>query len=154
MSGSEPNARAADGEYFDEFAARYQEILDANLAIAGETGVAFTRRRMAYLRRWLPILPARVMDFGCGIGLAIPFLLDAFPGCQVIGVDVSPESVRLGRERCRDERPRVSLTSELDAGDVDLVYTSGVFHPIPPGQRPGASGFIPSALRPRDVAAV
>ena len=154
MSGSRPNGGGAEAEYFDEFANRYQEILDANLAIAGETGVAFTRRRMAYLRRWLPILPVRVMDFGCGIGLAIPLLLDAFPGCQVVGVDVSPESVRLARERCRDERVRVSLTSELDVGDFDLVYTSGVFHHIPPGERADAMERIRSALRPGGVAAV
>src|ERR1700716_2895458 len=124
MSEPPPNGAGADAQYFDEFASRYQEILDANLSIGGETGVAFTRRRMAYLRRRLPILPVRVMDFGCGIGLAIPFLLDAFPGCQVFGVDVSAESVRLARDRCRDERVRVSLTSELDAGEFDLVYTS------------------------------
>lgn len=154
MSASQPAGRGAESEYFDEFANRYQEILDANLAIAGETGASFTQRRMTYLRRHLPVLPRRVMDFGCGVGLAIPFLLDAFPGCQVVGVDVSPESVKLAHEWHHGERVRVSLPADLEAGDFDLVYTSGVFHHIPVDERPGAAEFIFRALRPGGAVAV
>ncbi len=137
----------AEGVYFDGFAERYQEILDRNLAIVGESGVAFTRRRMTYLRRRLSVLPRRIMDFGCGIGLAIPFLLDAFPGSHVVGVDVSAESVRIARDRNRDERVEVSTPSELRCEDFDFVYASGVFHHIPPGERSDAVGFIKRVLR-------
>jgi SAM-dependent methyltransferase len=153
-SESRPAGEGPDSEYFDEFAGRYQEILDANLALAGESGAAFTLRRMRYLRRRLPLWPLRVMDFGCGIGLAIPFLLDAFPGCRVVGVDVSPESVRLAGERHRHDRVSVSLPSELEAHDFDLVYSSGVFHHIPVEERARALEFIRAALRPGGVVAI
>jgi SAM-dependent methyltransferase len=152
--GPDSTLPGAQPAHFDGFAGRYQEVLDANLAITGETGVVFTELRMAYLRRRLPLLPSRVLDFGCGIGLAIPFLLAAFPGCQVVGVDVSPESVRVASSRCRDERVSFSLPSELDAGAFDLVYTSGVIHHIPRDERPDAVRVIWNALRPGGTVAI
>ncbi len=155
MRAAQPAPGGSDPEYFDAFADRYERILDANLAVAGETGASFTRRRMGYLRRRLVLLPVRVMDFGCGVGLAIPHLLEAFPGSQVVGIDVSTESVRIARERHRGcERVQVSLPPELDRGDFDLVYASGVFHHIAADERPGAAKFIWDALRPGGVVVV
>jgi SAM-dependent methyltransferase len=144
----------ADSPHFDGFADRYQEVLNANLAITGETGATFTQQRMRYLRRRLPVLPTRVMDFGCGIGLAIPFLLDAFPGCRVVGVDISPESVKVARERYGGDRVRVSLPSEVERNDFDLVYSSGVFHHIAPSGRADVARFVWTALRPGGVAVI
>lgn len=141
-------------EYFDGFAEQYQQILDRNLAIVGATGAVFTRRRMEYLRRRLPVLPQRIMDFGCGIGMAIPFLLDAFPGSHVVGVDVSMESMSIARERNDHERFRVSTPADLAARDFDLVYASGVFHHIPQGERPGTLAFLYETLRPGGVVAI
>ncbi len=145
---------AVDREHFDDFVERYQEMLDGGLGIVGETGAAFTERRMHYLRRRLPMLPARVLDFGCGIGLAIPHLLDAFPGCRVVGADVSPESVRIANQRLRDERVRVSLVSEIEPGAFDLAYASGVFHHIAVGERAQAASCMRTALRPGGVAVI
>jgi SAM-dependent methyltransferase len=144
----------ADSAHFDGFADRYQELLNANLAITGETSAAFTERRMRYLRRRLPMLPARVMDFGCGIGLAIPHLLDAFPGCHVVAVDISPESVKVAREQHAGDRVRVSLPSEVEGEDFDLVYSSGVFHHIPLCERADVARFVWKTLRPGGVAVI
>jgi SAM-dependent methyltransferase len=146
--------QGADSAHFDGFADSYQEILNANLAITGETSAAFTERRMRYLRQRLPMLPTRVMDFGCGIGLAIPHLLDAFPGCRVVAVDISPESVKVAQERYSSERVRVSLPSEVEEEDFDLVYSSGVFHHIPPSERAEVARFVWKALRPGGVAVI
>ena len=155
MSAAQPAPSDSQPQYFDEFAERYETILDANLSVAGETAAGFTRRRMRYLRRRLGLLPVRVMDFGCGVGLAIPFLLEAFPGSEVVGTDVSPESVKMARERHRHcDRVQVSLPSELEAGDFDLVYASGVFHHIPVHERAGAANFIWDALRPGGVVVI
>ncbi len=154
MSAAQPAPDGSESEYFDAFAEEYETILDANLSIAGETGTSFTRRRMRYLRRRLAMLPVRVMDFGCGVGLAIPHWRP-FPGSQVVGFDVSPESVRIARERHRGcDRVQVSLPSELEAGDFDLVYASGVFHHIPAEERHGAASFIWDTLRPGGVVVI
>ncbi len=155
MKATQPGSGDSESEYFDAFAERYQMILDANLAITGETGAAFTRRRMSHLLRRLAILPVRVMDFGCGVGLAIPLLLEAFPGSHVVGIDVSSESVRIARERHRGcDRVQIAAPSELAAGDFDLVYASGVFHHIPTVERPGAAKFIWDTLRPGGVVVI
>jgi SAM-dependent methyltransferase len=142
-------------EYFDDFARDYEAILDGWLSMVGETGQAFTHRRMEYLRSHLGILPNRVMDFGCGIGLAISLLLDAFPNSEVVGVDVSRESVDVARKRYRDiSRVQIALTSELKVNNFDLVYASGVFHHIPADERAAAAGFIWTSLRPGGVVMV
>lgn len=153
---TERSSRADDAgpAYFDGYASRYQDVVNANLAITGETAAGFTERRMAYLRRRLTPLPARVMDFGCGVGTAIPFLLRAFPGCKVVGVDVSAESIIHARDQYLDERVSFSLLSELSANDFDLVYASGVVHHISPSQRAEVFEFILERLRPGGVLAV
>ncbi|HZV48958.1 MAG TPA: class I SAM-dependent methyltransferase [Candidatus Dormibacteraeota bacterium] len=137
--------------YFDVHARKYQETLDSNLALIGETGEAFVEYRMNYLRRRLPLLPRRVLDFGCGIGMAIPHLLAAFPGCEVVGVDVSEESVKVARSRLRDDRARVTLNDDLVADGFDLAYASGVFHHIESEHRLEAARYIFRALRPGGV---
>jgi SAM-dependent methyltransferase len=145
---------SGDPRYFDTYAARYRETLDANLALVGETGEAFVTYRMEYLRRRLPLLPRRVLDFGCGIGMAVPHLLEAFPLCDVVGVDVSEESIKVARSRVQSDRATFALNSELAADRFDLAYASGVFHHIDPALRADAARFIFRALRPGGVFAL
>lgn len=137
-----------DPEYFDAYAARYEDILNTNLRVVGEASAAMVQYRMEYLRGRLGVLPLRVMDFGCGIGLAIPYLRKAFPGAHVVGVDVSWKSVERARELYAGERVQVCLNSELDRGDFDLVYSSGVFHHVPADQRQQEASFVFETLRP------
>ncbi len=138
---------------FDLFASRYDRLLDENLRRSGETAADFTRARLRYLSRRLPLLPSRVMDFGAGIGLAIPHLLSALPGCTVTAVDISPASVHVATERFQDDpRVTVKLRSEFTpAGEFDMVYASGVFHHIEPDARLEEAKFVLEVLRPGGV---
>jgi SAM-dependent methyltransferase len=153
MSTPSSTSEDVESQHFDSYAERYQEVINTTLAMTGGTTKEFTRYRMAYLRHRLPLLPKQVMDFGCGIGLAIPELLEAFPGSDVVGVDVSMESLKVAREQLGDSAT-ICLGSELDRHDFDLAYCNGVFHHIPPDERPREARFVFDALRPGGVFAL
>ncbi len=46
------------------------------------------------------------------------------------------------------------FTDYVPAADIDLIYSNGVFHHIPPQQRPGALDFMWRALRPGGIFAL
>ena len=93
--------RVAIEQYFDRTA------LDAWAKLTSDAPVSRIRQTVregreamrATLSSWLPsdLAGARVLDAGCGPGVFSVEL--AQRGAQVVGVDLSPELVRLGRER-------------------------------------------------------
>ena len=42
--------------------------------------------------------PERILDFGCGVGVAGELLHQRFPGAEIVGTDVSERAVQLARE--------------------------------------------------------
>ena len=78
---------------------------------------------------------AKVVDVGCGTGLALELLADAFPESVFEGYDVSERAIGAARERFAD-RPNVSLHLVGGeylpmTGDVDLVMTLDCLHDMP-----------------------
>lgn len=66
-----------------------------------------------------------VIEFGCGDGRQLA--LADYP--SYVGVDVSPEAIRLCSERFLDHPSKTFLTSEQDPGEADLVLSLDViFH--------------------------
>jgi SAM-dependent methyltransferase len=143
---------SADHLEFDQFADEYREALDRGVAASGESMEFFAEGRVKWLARCLTELsfsPARVLDFGCGTGTATQFLL-RLPGVEnVCGVDVSSRSLDVARrthgsygvefQRCEDV---------AEEGGQDLVFTNGVFHHIPVGERARAVQYVARVLRP------
>ena len=106
----------ADGlqRYFaDVLAARRAEVAEWNAA-------------------WAPYvtgLPARILDAGCGPGFVALALADRYPDAEVVGVDIEPEAIALGRA-FGGESGRVNLrTGDLlappaaDLGSFDLIVS-------------------------------
>lgn len=61
--------------------------------------------------RWLPGVPGlaerleegiRIADIGCGSGTAAILMAEAYPDCEVVGFDVSGDSVAIARSRAGD----------------------------------------------------
>ena len=111
------------------------------------------------VRRWLPAVPglverllagARVADIGCGTGTAAISMAQAFPASQVIGFDVSDESLDVARARAVDI-PNVEFARHaaedfpIEPG-FDLVTTFDVIHDLA-DPRAGLAR-IRAALRP------
>jgi SAM-dependent methyltransferase len=127
---------------FDVFARDYDAALEQGLALSGEGRDYFARARMHWLARRLAHLDVETtsaLDFGCGTGAATPYFFDILGIERLVGIDVSGESIDVARRvfgapgasfhRCADYAP---------AGDIDLAFTNGVFHHIPPADRPAA----------------
>ena len=138
---------------FDRYAADYDAALERGLSVSGEDKDYFARERLLHLARCCAQLgfhPDRALDFGCGIGSAAPFFLEAFPELrQLIGTDLSPQSLDVARRRHGDRRVEFRLLSEhAPRADLDLVFCNGVFHHIPPVRRAGAVREIQERLRP------
>lgn len=140
---------------FDACAENYEAELDRGLSLSGEDKEYFARGRVAWMSGHLSRLagaPRRVLDYGCGTGTAMPFLRE-LPGVQqIVGVDLSARSLDVARRihggaevsfvPLRDFRPDASF---------DLAYCNGVFHHIPPVDRPASVACIYAALRPGGV---
>ncbi len=143
------------GAKFDLYATNYDEALAKGISISGEGRDYFAERRVSFLAeclRALGLVTTQVMDFGCGTGSTAPFLLRHLNPRAVLGVDVSAESITKARERPLGAGVSFErIQDHVPAEDIDLVYTNGVFHHIPPTHRSGALRFIWRSLQPGGI---
>lgn len=141
---------AAEAGDFDAVAASYEAALDQGLRLSGEGPEYFAQRRVAWTAQVLAGQDVRrVLDFGCGVGLAAPRLAEQFDAEAVWGFDPSINSIeRAQRERGAARFRFTADAAALPEGECDLAYCNGVFHHIPPEERAGALATIARALRP------
>jgi trans-aconitate 2-methyltransferase len=76
--------------------------------------------------------PRRVFDLGCGPGNSTELLVERYPQAEVVGVDSSPDMLRLARERLPD---RAFLAADLAHWSpqerADLLFANAVFQWVP-----------------------
>lgn len=111
----------------------YEGDLQRGLSLSGESAEYFAAARVAHTLsecRRVGLNPGRVLEFGCGTGLNLPLLKQAFPKARVAGTDVDPRLLEQARRRA----PGVDLIpfGSWEAEEWDLIYINGVFHHIPP----------------------
>jgi SAM-dependent methyltransferase len=137
---------------FDAFALEYDAALAQGISISGEDKNYFARGRVAWLARCLSHLkehPRAVMDFGCGTGSSIPFLLNELVADSLLAVDISLESLAVAKRSHGSPRVRfVSSAEQLPTERVDLAFCNGVFHHIPVIDRLTTMKRVYSSLRP------
>jgi SAM-dependent methyltransferase len=135
---------------FDGCADRYEEELARGLSVTGESMAYYARERIDWVKRLVErdrIEARRVLDFGCGVGHATPFILDRLGASEVVGVDVSNRSLERARQQYGSDRAQFVSPDELH-GTFDLAFTNGVFHHIAPVQRAAAIRLVFDAVRP------
>ena len=121
--------------HFDRFAGDYKQVLDRSVAVSGEDSSYFAEYKARYLRRILGAnFSARVLDFGCGIGLLAGLLKKYLPAIQLDGFDVSQESIGKVNSGLASHGIFTSDLSQL-GGDYGLIVIANVMHHIPPNQR-------------------
>jgi SAM-dependent methyltransferase len=149
---------STEASEFDRYAAEYDAALAQGLSVSGEDKDHFARGRVDWLTGALARLnvrPATVLDFGCGTGSATPFLLGIDGITSLIGVDVSARSLDVATREHGSSNARFHVFSEYHPdGTLDLAFCNGVFHHIPPADRPGAVHYILRALRPGGIFAL
>lgn len=143
------NSQTAENA-FDSYAAEYDVALEKGISVSGEDKEFFARSRIEFLAKQLErhaFFPQKILDFGCGTGSAIPYLLQAFPNASIVCVDVSSKSIEIAKNLHKSDRVNFALSSEdwVD-GRFDLVFCNGVFHHIPVQIRKDALSDIWNAL--------
>jgi SAM-dependent methyltransferase len=148
-----------DTAEFDKFAEEYLSTHSKNIACTGEDPEYFSRYKIEEVRRrWNKEKrrePSAILDFGTGIGNALPFLAKQFPGAALTALDVSQRSLEIAESRNPGMATFVlhdgSQNFPLPHGMFDLIFTACVFHHIPPAEHVGLFSQLRQLLKPNGV---
>jgi SAM-dependent methyltransferase len=116
---------------FDQFADSYDKTLKAALPAGLDEDQYFARYKIDFLAAATRNRNVdSILDFGCGAGRSLEYLVGAFPHASVSGYDPSAESIRLASQRV------ATANLSTDWQDIrqyafDLVFVANVFHHIP-----------------------
>jgi len=55
----------------------------------------FIKYKIDLLTSYIDIQPKSILDFGCGIGLSLPYLLNNFPKANISATDISESSLSI-----------------------------------------------------------
>jgi SAM-dependent methyltransferase len=140
---------------FDNYAGSYESALQQGLSVSGESSDYFAMGRVKWLRKRLERLIGgsldieSAMDFGCGTGNSVAFLLSELQVERVVGVDTSEQSLVQARERYSPVQTEfVHSENYIPSGGLDLAYCNGVFHHIPIEARASVASYIYRCLKP------
>jgi SAM-dependent methyltransferase len=133
---------------FDEYASRYEAVIDEYISFSGQSQDFYTRVKAEHLHRILDTKGAGseldVLDIGCGHGLIHRYMHD--PQYRLTGIDVAEKALR----RAQDGNPHVNydlydgLRLPYPDETFDVAFTICVLHHVPVDQR---AVFISEARR-------
>lgn len=132
-------------------AEEYDQLLNQGLSLSGENKLFFARGRILEMKKWLGLQQPirRILDFGCGIGDTTALIAEHFPESHVVGVDAERDAIEYANSKFSTNRVSFCTNEDLTStSPFDVCYTNGVFHHIPPSDRPEAIAFIHKALKP------
>lgn len=153
MSDSSPTSDAE----FDAHADEYAVMLSKAIATSGETAEYFAEYKVRDLAStWMRycggrVSQPRILDFGAGVGGAIPFFERYLPGAAVTCADASRRSLLIGQRRFAESAAFVHCPDgmlRLDDASFDIAYAACVFHHIPAEDRGRVLRELRRVLRP------
>ena len=121
---------------FDAIAPNYEKLVEDGMVLSGNDHEYFTQYKLLNL---LPILQrrrsAKILDYGCGIGLLSQAIVDSLPDITLHGFDISEKSIRKVPARLlTGNNIFTNDLNKLDT-DYDCVIFSTVLHHVPPDER-------------------
>jgi len=122
---------------FDLVADEYEIQHRRNIAITGEGPEFFADYKISVLANFASGLlpaPARILDFGSGIGNSIPFFRKYFPNASLTCADASSRSIELSRKRFPGQEHYTFIAGDKiphEDNAFDVTFSACVFHHIP-----------------------
>ena len=142
---------------FDAHANTYNQVLDASIGFSGDDSSYFAKYKVRDLHRELTAqgcdtsASLRLLDFGCGVGASIPYIRRHFAQSELLGVDVSEESLGEAQSRYGSFASFLKMSeNKLPVGvkALDAAYAMCVFHHIDECQHVELLSQIRSRLKP------
>ena len=130
---------------FDKFADEYYQSHLDSMKLTGEDPEYFAKYKIEAIQRYLEkehqsnphlvLSNLKILDFGSGVGNSTPHFLRQFPDCELSSVDVSQKSLDVALKRFPNHHRNYLFDGKklpFSDGSFDVVFTSCVFHHIPP----------------------
>lgn len=135
MQGEEvfkPNLEKRDSE-FDQYADSYKQLLSQSTGDKVEDVGFYARQKVRILKRLLGSErpPLNILDYGCGIGLSLAPLKEAFQQSKIYASDPSAKSLQIAASSSSAIPVAFEdLYTDKYQQAFDLIFTSCVFHHI------------------------
>lgn len=133
---------------FDNYVEDYEELTNKNLRFFNKSRNYFDSYKIEIAKE-IYKTPKKVLDFGCGIGLCIPFIKKNFSKSDIYATDTSEKSLNYLSKKYHDIN--ILKTDELynHKNYFDLIIIVGVFHHIIKKERRNLMKEIKSLLKNR-----
>jgi len=131
---------------FDEYASDYESLLKGQLGFFNAERDYFSEYKVRVVRERTASHAARILDFGTGIGLTLPFVRKWFPSAEIHASDISEAS--LDRVRARHTDVTIVRDRDLVPDQYDIILVITVIHHVAPDLRPELFRRLETLLRP------
>lgn len=88
-----------------------------------------------------------VLDVGCGTGTLCMEILKKIPDGKVHGIDLSPAIIKQAKKKSKDIDYKVSSATKIPHKNMDVIFSTFMFHLLEKNERAGALKAIKKALR-------
>lgn len=115
---------------FDEFVEEYNDLCEKNVRFFDNQTEYFAEYKIKIVWENTLVRPDNILDYGCGIGRNIPYLINYFRNVPIFGCDISNESIKYASARY----PSVQFSHCDDlktSYKFNLILLSGVLHHVP-----------------------
>ncbi|MDQ3021125.1 MAG: class I SAM-dependent methyltransferase [Bacteroidota bacterium] len=135
---------------FDNYAGEYEKILDEDLEFFGEKNGYFAEYKVKIVKDSLSIEPAKILEYGCGIGLNLRYFTQYFPSSKISACDISEKSIEIASRDNSNVDFFIIDESSLHTREeeFDVIFVSCVFHHIAPELRSNSMNKIKKLLKP------
>ena len=131
---------------FDDYVENYEELTNKNLRFFNKSRNYFDSYKIKIASK-ISKKPNKILDFGCGVGLCIPFIKEHFPNSDIYATDTSDKSLNyLARKH---KKVNTLKTNDLYnyKNYFDLIIIVGVFHHVLKNERLDLMKEIKSLLK-------
>lgn len=134
---------------FDKHAESYEKQLTKDLKFFGEESKYFAEYKVRIVNECLSYNPINILEYGCGIGMNLQFLVDYFPNSNIYGCDISSKSIEVASKNNSSVGFFLLEDNEIQKNKdtFDLIFISNVFHHIEPQLRKKAISNINLMLK-------
>lgn len=118
---------------FDAYAKNYRSIHTQNIKLSGADSFYFAEMRVKMLQAYEQNTSLKVLDLGCGDGVAEMFVQQYFPAWKVEGIDVSRESIAMAKQlQLTNSNFAVydGIHIPFEDESFDMVIVAGVLHHV------------------------